>query len=120
MNRHLLFPVLIFMQNYPRFPIPVSCKLYSIASRGNQATKFLNYLLKNFIQAVKVNEDFVGDISKQTATSLFSSPKLNRINFKRHSSWGFSNIVICFIPLLFKIPMACFGSFQCVICGICG
>ena len=28
------------------------------------ATKFFNNLLNNFIQVLKINEDFVGDISK--------------------------------------------------------
>ena len=95
-----------------------SGKLYRIASLNNQATKFLNNLLNNFIQVVKMNKDFLGDISKQSETSSFSSPIRNCINIKRNSSWGFNDAGIFFFIVLFKICMACFGPFQYVICAI--
>ena len=76
MTRHLLFPVLINASDH----------LSRIASRGNQATKIFNNLLNNFIQVVKINEDFVGDISKPSATSSFSKPNRNRISVKTNSS----------------------------------
>ena len=63
MTPHLLFSVLINS----------SGKLSQIASLGNQATKSFNNLLNNFIQVVKINEDFVGDISKQSAKRLHST-----------------------------------------------
>ena len=44
MTQNLLFPVLI----------NASDKLFLIASRGNQATKFFSNLLNNFIQVVKL------------------------------------------------------------------
>ena len=75
MTRHLLFPDFINALG----------KLSRIASRGKQATKFFNNLLYNFIQLVKINEDFVGDLSKRSATSLFNSHIRNRISLKRNS-----------------------------------
>ena len=69
MTRHLLTPVLI----------NDSGKLSRIASRGNKATTLFNNLLKDVIKVVKINEEFVGDISKRSATSSFSSPDLKRI-----------------------------------------
>ena len=96
MTRHLLFPVLI----------NASGKLSRIVSQGNQATKYFNNLLNNFFQVVKINEDSVGDISKRSATSSFNSPSRNRINAKRNSSWGFNDIGIFFLPVIFKIHMA--------------
>ena len=89
-----------------------------VTSRGNLATKRFNNLLNNFIQVVKINEGFAGDISKRSATSSFNSPNRNRINFKINSSWGFNDVAIFFLPVLFKICMACFRPFQYVICGI--
>ena len=86
MTRHLLFSVLI----------NASGKLFRIASRGKQATKFLNNLLNSFIQFVKINEDFGGNISKRSATSSFSNPNCNHINVKRNSSWGVNDVGIFF------------------------
>ena len=107
---NLLFPVLI----------NASGKLSRIASRDNQATKFFNNLLNNFIEVVKTNEDFVCDISKRSAKSSFNSPNHSRINIKRISLWGFNDVGIFSLPVLFKIRMACFDPFQYVIYGIYG
>ena len=90
MTEHLLFPVLI----------NASGKLSRIATRENQATKFFNNLLNNFIQVVTINEDFVSDISKRSATSSFNSPNHNHINVKRNSSWGFNDGGVFFLPIL--------------------
>ena len=68
MTRHLLFAVLM----------NASGKLSNIASRGNQTIKFFNNLLNNFLQVVKLNEGFVGDISKHSTMSSFNSPNHNR------------------------------------------
>ena len=87
MSRHLLFPSLIN---------PLG-KLSRIASRGNQATKFFKNLLNNFIEVVKVNEVFVGGMSKQSATSSYNSANRNR-NVKRNSSWGFNDVSTFFFP----------------------
>ena len=76
MTRHLLLPVLM----------NDSGKLSRIAPRGNKATTLFNNLVKDVIKVVKINEEFVGDISKRSATSSFSSPDLKRINVKRNSS----------------------------------
>ena len=92
-----------------------SGKSSRIISRGNQATKFSNNLLNNYIEVVKINENFVGDISKRSATSSFNSHNRNRINVKRNSPWGFNEAGTFFLPVLFKI---CFCPFQYVICGI--
>ena len=108
MTRHLLFPVLI----------NASGTLSRIASRGNHATKFFNNLVNNFIQVVKIYQDFMGDISKRSATSSFSRPNCNRKNFKRNSSWGFNDVGLFFLPVLFKTHMECFRPFHYVICGI--
>ena len=108
MTGHSLFPVFI----------NASDKLSRIASRGNQATKFLNNLLNSFIQVVKMNEDFVGDILKRSAKSSFNSR--NRININRNSSEGFNDVGIFILPVLFKICMACFDPFQYVICDMYG
>ena len=62
----------------------------------------------------------MGDVSKRSATSSFNRPDRNRINVKRNSSWGFNDVANFFLSALFKIPMACFGPFQYVICGIYG
>ena len=107
MTRHLLFPVLIHVSGRLCRP------------RGNQATNFLNKFLNNFIEVVKINEDFVGDISKRSETSSFSSP-YNSINLKINSSWRFNDVGIFFLPVVFKICMACVGPFQYVICGLYG
>ena len=101
MTRHLLFPVLI----------NATGKLSQIASRSNQATKFFNSLLNNFVQVIKINKGFVGNVSKRSATSSFKSPNRNRINVKRNSLSGFNDVGIFSLPVLFKIHMACFGPF---------
>ena len=80
MTRHLLFPVLI----------NASDKLSRIASRGNQPTKFFNNLLNNFIQVVKTNEDFLGDISKRSATLSFNSPKRTKTLIGRFEALSLS------------------------------
>ena len=110
MTRYLLFAVLM----------NASGKLSHIASRGNQTIKFFNNLLNNFLQVVKLNEGFVGDISKYSTMSSFNSPNHNRFIVKRNSSWGFNDVGSFFLPVLFKICMVCFGPFQYEICGIYG
>ena len=90
--RHLLFPVLI----------SASAKLFCIASRGDQATKFYNNFLNNFIQVVKTYEDFVDNISKRSKMSSFNSTNYNRINMKRNSSWVFNNVGVFFLPVYFN------------------
>ena len=35
-----------------------------------EATNFFNNLLSNFTQVVKINEDFVGNISKRSASFI--------------------------------------------------
>ena len=110
MTRHLLFAVLM----------NASGKLSNIASRGNQTIKFFNNLLNNFLQVVKLNEGFVGDISKYSTMSSFNSPNHNRFIVKRNSSWGFNDVGSFFLPVLFKICMVCFGPFQYEICGVYG
>ena len=62
----------------------------------------------------------MGDILKRSATSSFDSPNRYRINVKINSSWEFIDASIFFLSVLFTICMACFGSFQYVICGING
>ena len=66
------------IQNDSKFIIPTfnksSGKLSRIAYRGNQATKFFNNLLNNFIEVVKINEDFVGYISKRSASLHSTAP----------------------------------------------
>ena len=91
MTRHLLFPVLI----------NASGKFFRIASRGNQATTFLINLLNIFNQVVKKTEEFVGNISKRSATSSFNGPNRNRINVKRNSSWGLHDVGIFFPSISF-------------------
>ena len=75
MTRHLVFPVLI----------STSGELSQIASRCNNTAKFFNSLLNTFIQIVKINENFAGDISKRSAMCSFHSP-MRRINVKANSS----------------------------------
>ena len=101
MTRHLLFPVLINS----------SGKVSRITSRGNQATTFLINLLNLFNQVIKITEDFVGNISKRSATSSFNRLNRNRINVKRNLSWGLHDVGIFFLPFYFKIRMECFGPF---------
>ena len=84
MAQHLFFLVLI----------NASGSLSHIASQGNQSTKFFDNLFNNFVQVTKINEDFVGDISKRYAMSSFNSPNRNHINGKRNLSWEFNDVDI--------------------------
>ena len=111
MIRYLLFLVLI----------NTSGKLSRIASRGNQATKFCNNFLNNFIQVVKINEDFVGVIYQSNLKRLHSTaPIVIALMLKEIHHRGLMMLVFFFLPVLFKICMVCFGPFQYVICGIYG
>ena len=103
MTPHLLFSVLINS----------SGKLSQIASLGNQATKSFNSLLNNFIQVVKINEDFVGDISKRSAKRLHSTaPIAAALMLKEIHRGGLMMLEFFSLTVLFKICMACFGRFQ--------
>ena len=86
MTRHLLLSVLINALG----------KLFRIASRGKQATKFLNNLLNIFIQFVKINENFVGNISKRSATSSFSNPNCNQLMLKEIHHGGLMMLAFFF------------------------
>ena len=106
MTRHLLFLVLI----------NASGKLSRIASRGNQATKFFNNLLSNFIQVVKICNlrSAICDLQCLHSTAL----TVIALMLKEIHHGGL--MFVFFPPVPFKICMTCFATFQYVVCAIYG
>ena len=68
----------------------------------------------SFLSLTFCHEDFLGDMSKWSATSSFNSTAL----MLKEVIMGFNDVGIIFLPVLFKTRMACLGPYQYVICGM--